>query len=99
MTLAFAQQARVESPTVAPPHQQPLPGALREEFAERFGAPFDDVHVAPTAASQGADAMTVGGGIAFGEAAYRPESGWSREHIAHELDHVVRQRGGTGGPT
>jgi hypothetical protein len=40
MTLAFDQQARAESQTVAPPHQQPLPGALREEFAERFGAPL-----------------------------------------------------------
>ncbi len=106
MTFTFEQPAHAEpAPVLAPartPDQERLPSALREELGPHFGASFDDVHVAPTAAAaavsgQGADAVTVGGGIAFGAGAYQPWSGWGRELIAHELAHVVQQRGGTGG--
>lgn len=103
MTLSFDQQAHAVPAPVAAPHQQRLPSGLREEFAAHFGADFDDIGVAPTAAASavtasGADAVTVSGAIAFGDTAYQPESGWGRELIAHELAHVVQQRGGTGGP-
>jgi hypothetical protein len=103
MSLAFDQQAHAEPTTVAAPHQQRLPSGLREELGAQFDADFDDVAIAPTAAApaltaHGADAVTVGDAIAFGDTAYQPESGWGRELIAHELAHVVQQRGGTGGP-
>lgn len=102
MTLSFDQLAHAEPPAVVP-SQQRLPSSLRDELAARFGADFDDVGVAPTASAaavtaHGADAVTLADAIAFGEAAYQPESGWGRELIAHELAHVVQQRGGTGGP-
>jgi hypothetical protein len=102
MTLSFDQQAPAEPAAIAAPHQQRLPSGLREEFAAHFGADFDDIGIAPTAAApavtaNGADAVTVGDAIAFGDMAYQPESGWGRELIAHELAHVVQQRGGTGG--
>ncbi len=85
------------------PRTARLPESLRDDLAGRFGTRFDDVHVTPTASAptvdaHGADAVTVGSGIAFGQSAYQPESGWGRELIAHELAHVVQQRGGTGGP-
>ncbi|MEO7069892.1 MAG: DUF4157 domain-containing protein [Nostocoides sp.] len=103
MTLAFDQQAHAEPVTVAAPRQEPLPSGLAEEFSARFGTDLDGVSIAPTAAApsvteSGADAVTIGDDIAFGEAAYQPGSGWGRELIAHELAHVVQQRGGTGGP-
>jgi hypothetical protein len=103
MTLSFDQHAHAEPAAVAATQQQRLPSGLREEFAAHFGADFDDVGIAPTAAApaltaNGADAVTVGDAIAFGDATYQPESGWGRELIAHELAHVVQQRGGTGGP-
>jgi hypothetical protein len=103
MTLSVEQQAHAEPAPIAAPQQQRLPSGLREEFAAHFGADFHDVGIAPTATApavtaSGADAVTVGDDIAFGDAAYQPESGWGRELIAHELAHVVQQRGGTGGP-
>ena len=102
MTLSFDQQAHAEPAPIAAPHQQRLPSGLREEFAAHFGADFDDIGIAPTAAApavtaNGADAVTVGDDIAFGDTAYQPESGWGRQLIAHELARVVQQRGGTGG--
>jgi hypothetical protein len=87
MTLAFEQQRHADpAPVVAPvaaPHQERLPSGLREELGAQFGTDFDDVHLAPTAAApavsgQGADAVTVGSGIAFGDGAYQPGSGWGR---------------------
>jgi hypothetical protein len=103
MTLSFDQQAHAVPAPIAAPHQQRLPSGLREDFAAHFGADFDNIGIAPTAAApavtaNGADAVTVGDDIAFGHAAYQPESGWGRELIGHELAHVVQQRGGTGGP-
>ena len=104
MTLSFDQKAHAEPAAIAVPHQQRLPSGLREEFAAHFGADFDDIRISPTAAApavtaNGTDAMTVGNPIAFGDTAYQSESGWGRELIAHELAHVVQQRGSTGGPS
>lgn len=103
MTLSFDQQVHADPAAIVAPHQQRLPSGLADELAVRFGADFADVGIAPTAAASavsahGVDAVTVGGAIAFGDSAYQPESGWGRELIAHELAHVVQQRGGTGGP-
>lgn len=58
---------------------------------------------APTAAAAELTANdphpVLGGAIAFGETAYQPDFGLGRGLISHELAHVVRQRGGTGGPS
>ncbi len=77
--------------------------AVCADLGARFGADFDSVRLSPSAAAHrvsegGADAVTVGEDIAFGESAYQPTSAWGRELIAHELAHVVQQRGGTGDP-
>jgi len=103
MTLSFDQQAHAEPAPIAAPHQQRLPSGLRDEFAAHFGADFDDIRTqqaapAPAMTANGLGAVTVGDAIAFGDTTYQPESGWGRELIAHELAHVVQQRGGTGGP-
>jgi hypothetical protein len=104
MTHSFDQQAHAEPAPITAPLQQQLPSGLREDFAAHFGADFDDIGIAPTAVApamtaNGAGALTVGDDIAFGDTAYQPESGWGRELIAHELAHVVQQRGSTGVPS
>lgn len=103
MSLCFDQQQHAEPAAVEPPRRQVLPAGLRAEFADRFGTSFDEVRITPMAPDPAgigadADAVTVGTDIAFAEATYRPGSAWGRELIAHELAHVVQQRGGTGGP-
>lgn len=102
MTHSFDQQAHAEPAPIAAPNQQRLPSGLREDFAAHFGADFDDIRTqqaAPAATANGLDALTVGDAIAFRDTAYQPKSGWGRELIAHELGHVVQQRGSTGGPS
>lgn len=79
-----------------------LPAAVGGDLSSRFGVDFSDVRVASTAAAEqvtaeGADAVTVGEDVAFGRGTYQPGSTWGRGLIAHELAHVVQQRGGTGG--
>jgi outer membrane protein OmpA-like peptidoglycan-associated protein len=79
---------------------QPLDPATRSFFEERFAYDFSPVriHTGPTAArsaeSIGALAYTLGPNIAFARGQYRPDTPQSRALIAHELAHVVQQRGG-----
>lgn len=99
MTHAFGQQARVEAPMLTAPQQEPLPGGLREELAVHLG----DVGIAPTAAApaaagDGAGAVTIGEDVALGDTVSQPMYGWGRELSAHELTHIVQQRGSVGGP-
>jgi hypothetical protein len=101
MTHSFDQQAHAEPAPIAAPHQQQLPSGLREESTAHFGAHFDDIDTSPTVVApdmtaNGAGALTGGDDIAFGDTTYQPDSGWGRELIAHELAHVVQQRGRTG---
>jgi hypothetical protein len=66
----------------------------------RFGEDFSQVRIhTDRSAAQAADdlnarAFTVGRHIAFAPGEYRPETGSGRHLLAHELTHVVQQRGG-----
>ncbi|MCK8496676.1 DUF4157 domain-containing protein [Myxococcus fulvus] len=81
----------------------PLPAPTRAFMEERFGYDFGGVrihtsgqaHAAARALS--AHAFTVGGDIYFAAGAYAPHSQTGRRLLAHELTHVVQQRGQAGG--
>lgn len=78
---------------------QPLDSSIRSFMEPRFGYDFSRVRVhtgdraAESASSVNALAYTVGNSVVFGRDAYRPESSAGRRLIAHELTHVVQQRG------
>ncbi len=78
----------------------PLPSEVRTFMEPRFGRDFSGVRIhlgtEPEALSQSlhARAFTVGEHIAFGPGQYRPDTETGRKLIAHELTHVVQQRGG-----
>jgi hypothetical protein len=102
---AFAPSAA--GPAVAPPivHDvlrssgRPLDSAVRAEMEPRFRHSFADVRVhadgraAESARAVGAHAYAVGRNVVFGAGRYAPGSGEGRRLIAHELAHVVQQRG------
>jgi len=77
----------------------PLDPAMRAFMESRFGHGFGNVRVhtdaaaAESAVSIGARAYTAGRHVVFGAGQYRPESGPGRWLIAHELVHVIQQRG------
>ena len=79
---------------------QPLSEPLRAFLEPRFHRSFADVrvHAGPEAAGLARDAnaraFTVGKHIVFGAGEYRPEVEQGRRLIAHELTHVLQQRGG-----
>lgn len=79
---------------------RPLEPALRSAMEASFGQDFGRVRVhagaraAASATAQGARAYTVGSDIAFAAGAYAPHSREGQRLIAHELGHVVTQRGG-----
>jgi len=64
-----------------------------------YGQPLGDVrvhhdeHAAALSRAVSARAFTVGNDIFFGAGEYRPDSAGGRELVAHELAHVVQQRG------
>jgi len=72
----------------------------RSFFESRFGYDFSRVRVhrdgasAASADALGARAYTVGHHIVFADGAYAPDTERGRTLIAHELAHVVQQRGG-----
>ena len=78
---------------------QPLDAATRASMEPRFGHDFGQVRVhtdeqtAQSAASYQARAYTVGGDIVFGAGEYDPGTREGQRLIAHELTHVVQQRG------
>lgn len=78
---------------------QPLSGAERAFFEPRFGRSFEDVRIhtderADVAARAiSARAFTYGTDIAFALGQYRPGTHRGRRLLAHELAHVVQQRG------
>lgn len=81
----------------------PMDPTTQSAMAQRIGADFTDVRVhvdddAARAASElGAVAFTVGSDIYFAAGQYRPDHPRGRRLLAHELAHVVQQRGGSGG--
>jgi len=78
---------------------EPLPVALREFFEPRFGADFSGVRIhrdggaAESARELNARAYTIGRDIVFGAGEYAPDTRSGKALIAHELTHVVQQRG------
>lgn len=78
---------------------QPLPEAVRADMASRFGHDFMAVRVHTDEAAAAlcrdvqAHAFTVGADIFFAAGAFAPGSERGRELLAHELTHVVQQRG------
>jgi len=99
----------INSVTTAPPivgevldsPGRPLDAGTREAMEPRFGRSFGDVRVhtgqqaAASAQAIGARAYTAGTDIVFGRGEYRTGTTASRKLIAHELTHVLQQRGGT----
>lgn len=77
-----------------------LDGGVRKEMEKGIGHDFSGVRVhrdaraAASADEIGARAYTVGSHVAFGHGEYRPQTSDGRRLIAHELTHVVQQRGG-----
>ena len=82
---------------------QRLSPETRAYFEPRFGTTFTEtrVHDSPAAhhlaSSLGARAFTTGKDVFFGAGEYRPDTTAGRQLLAHELTHVVQQRGHTGG--
>ncbi|MGI5132216.1 eCIS core domain-containing protein [Pseudonocardia sp. CA-107938] len=82
---------------------RPLDPAVRERMAAAFGTGFDAVRVHTDGASDAfnrevsASASTLGDHIYFRSGAYQPGTGAGQRLLAHELTHVVQQRGSGGG--
>ncbi len=78
---------------------KPLPNALRRQFEPRFGADFSAVrvHTGPQAVQLNRDmqakAFTYGQNIAFNTNQYSPGTTAGKQLLAHELTHVVQQKG------
>jgi hypothetical protein len=78
---------------------QPLTAAERAFFEPRFGTDFSKVRVhtdnraARTAQSINARAFTLGRDVVFGAGQYSPGTQSGRSLLAHELVHVVQQKG------
>jgi hypothetical protein len=83
-----------------PPSGEPLPPSVRTYFEPRFSFDFSRVriHAGPEAAAAAravnAHAYTIGPNIVFGEGRYEPGTHAGKLLLAHELTHVVQQRGG-----
>ncbi len=82
-----------------------LAGGARERFGAALGDPLGDVRVHTDAGadelarSVSARAFTTGSDVFFASGEYRPGSGEGDRLLAHELTHVVQQRGApTSGP-
>jgi LysM repeat protein len=79
---------------------EPLAAPLRNFFEPRFGCDLGGVRIhansnaASAARSLGAAAFTYGSDIAFAAGRYQPRSDDGQRLLAHELTHVVQQRGG-----
>lgn len=78
----------------------PLGPSARAFMAPRFGTDFarvvihTDARAAASAREVGAEAYTVGNHIVFSAGRYAPGTEAGRALLAHELTHVVQQRGG-----
>jgi hypothetical protein len=78
---------------------QPLDPVARTSMESAFGADFSGVRIHTNAAadtlsrSLHARAFTTGQDIFFRQGSYSPGSSSGRELLAHELTHVVQQRG------
>ncbi|EJN07233.1 hypothetical protein PMI42_07945 [Bradyrhizobium sp. YR681] len=82
----------------------PLGGATRRAMERQFRSDFSHVRIhadaqaAASARAIQATAYTTGSHIVFGHGAHTPETPRGRHILAHELAHVVQQRGATTPP-
>jgi hypothetical protein len=82
----------------------PLSVDVRGYFEPRFGQDFSRVRIhadgeaAVSARSVWARAFSLGDHIVMGEGEYRPDTQRGKRLLAHELAHVVQQRGGSQAP-
>ncbi|MGB7538367.1 MAG: DUF4157 domain-containing protein [Anaerolineales bacterium] len=80
----------------------PLPPFIRTFFEQRFGSDLGDVRVhaglqaSETAKSIQAHAFTLGRDVVFGQGRFSPDSPGGKKLLAHELTHVVQQKGAGG---
>lgn len=80
---------------------QPLDAGVRSQMESAFGESFGDVRVhtgkqdGEVVGELGARAFTRGRDIYFRESEYNPSTREGQELLAHELAHVVQQRGGS----
>ena len=78
---------------------RPLDSALQQDMGQRFGHDFSRVRVHSGGAAEqsaqdvNANAYTVGHDMVFGAGRFAPGTHEGRRLIAHELAHVVQQRG------
>ncbi|HEX7317663.1 MAG TPA: DUF4157 domain-containing protein [Pyrinomonadaceae bacterium] len=106
---AYVQRVVAEKSREAKPgesHTQPgaqsLDAGTRSLMESAFGESFGDVrvHTGPDAGrvneELGARAVTRGQDIYFAEGEYNPSTAEGRRLLAHELTHVVQQRGASG---
>lgn len=95
------QEPKPEAELHAGGGAQALDAGTRSQMETAFGESFGDVRVhtgkpAGEAAEElGARAYTRGRDIYFNEGEYNPSTLEGRELLAHELTHVVQQRGGS----
>lgn len=79
----------------------PLDGGVRSRMEAAYGESFSDVQIHADTSAAGlshnlnARAFTVGRHIAFGPGEYQPGTLIGEALIAHELAHVMQQRGGS----
>jgi hypothetical protein len=84
---------------------EPIDDGLRDEIGGKLGDSFHDVkfhtdaEAGEIARSVDANAFTTGADVYFAPGQFKPDSPEGKELIAHELAHVVQQRGApTSGP-
>ena len=98
MTRSFGQRGTRPAPDDA--GSRPLDGGARSGLERHFGRGFGDVRVHDDepaheeARRLGARAFTVGSDLYFGRGAYSPGTPGGMALLAHELAHVLQQRGG-----
>ncbi|MBB3178423.1 DUF4157 domain-containing protein [Variovorax sp. Sphag1AA] len=100
---ASATRPRVEVPAsvhrVLQESGSPIEPGLRHDMERRFDADFSSVriHSGPAAEASASDvdakAYTVGQSIVFGAGRQASDAGEGRRLLAHELTHVIQQRG------
>jgi hypothetical protein len=78
---------------------QALDSGVRSTLEQHLGAPLDDVrihtgeHAAALTRAVSAKAFTVGSDIYFAPNQYHPNASEPSELVAHEVTHVIQQRG------
>lgn len=94
---------RADAESIVASGGQPLEQRTRDGMEQRFGHDFSGVRVHADARADAsaravhAHAYTLGDHIVFGQNRYAPGSAGGDRLLAHELTHVVQQRGASGG--